>query len=326
MKQPRAAWPMRKTALLLLCGLGLLPLQAMANREGGDEWVDRLTPVLFRDSQQPERDTSGRTERLRRLIERHEQHRPVGWTEQIRALQALPPLEQLRAAHAYVNRRLTYVDHAETWKSPQEAFASGGVCVEYATTKMVLLRDAGFPESALRVVTLRPLKPNGVFHVVLLARLPDGAVFVLDSPDRAQSASIVPLALYRERIRPVVWAGWRGGFSTNDHPPVGGVDAFSSARTGVPQERTSRFASGDRLVDIAAELRVVRPGERPLTEAERHRLALLRRYYRAPTAENRHLLTAAEVKKLEGIRARLDREEGLYAQPRVVQRNGLSGR
>ncbi|MEO5364161.1 MAG: transglutaminase-like domain-containing protein [Magnetococcus sp. DMHC-8] len=296
-----------------------MPWAALAGQGDNTPLTDRLTPSLFTDNRPVEQDGSGRTARLARLVQQHHDQRqptPTGWADQVKALRNLSPLEQLRAAHLYVNRRMAYVDRGQIWKTPQEAFASGGVCVEFATSKLLLLRDAGFPEAAMRVITLRPLNPNGIFHVILLARLPDGSMYVLDSPDRAQSADIVPLASYRERIRPVVWSGWSGGFSSNDHPQTGPVGSFAPARhTAAQRDRTSLFASGDRLVDIAADLRVVRPGERPLTEAERRRLALLRRYYHAPTEENRRPLTQAEVSKLHGIRAKLDREDWVYRRP-----------
>ncbi|MBF0401684.1 MAG: transglutaminase-like cysteine peptidase [Magnetococcales bacterium] len=269
-----------------------------------------MTPSLFATDRPPTQDGSGRTERLRQLIQRHEAHPPNDWQTEVDRLRALPPIEQLRAVHAYVNHRLTYVDHANIWKTPREAFAVGGVCVEYATTKMLLLRDAGFPESSLRVVTLRPLTPNGIYHVVLLARLPDEAVFVLDSPKRAQSATIVPLEAFRERIRPVVWAGWQGGFSSNDHPGAA-TGGYTTSRPTTQRDRTAYFASGDRLVDIAADLRVLRYGETPLSPSERRRLALLRRYYHDPTTANRQPLTTAEVEKLNGIRTRLARVAGI---------------
>ncbi|MEO5341412.1 MAG: transglutaminase-like domain-containing protein [Magnetococcus sp. MYC-9] len=305
---------------MLLCGLGLWPAQGMAYKAPGGELEERITPQLFQENRLPAQDVSGRTDRLQRLVQRHEQQQPTEWREKVKTLRTLSPLEQLRAVHAYINQRVRYVEQPNRWKAPQEAFASGGVCVEFAVSKMLLLRDSGFPESSLRVVTLRPIKPNGVYHVILLARLPEGAVYVLDSPDRAQSATIVPLASYRERIRPVVWAGWRGGFSSNDHPQVGGDFSTWPAAPLGRRDRTAHFASGDRLVDIAADLRVVRRGERPLTVAERERLARLRRYYHAPTADNGRSLTAEERQKLKGIRARLNRDDGINPRSLMAQK------
>lgn len=301
--------PISCVLVFLLCIVLLfLPNQVMANKEIQEE---RMTSALFLNNRPPEQDGSGRILRLQKMIQRHEVSHPVGWEEQVDILRALSPIDQLRAAHRYVNRRLVYVDHLNIWKTPQEAFLSGGVCVEYATSKMLLLRDAGFPESSMRVVTLRPIKPNGVFHVVLLASLTDGQVFVLDSPNRAQSEDIVPLTSYRERIRPVVWAGWRGGFETNDSFQAGVMGSHDGYLDPTQPDRTAYFSSGDRLVDIAADLRVVRHGETPLSRAERQKLALLRRYYHEPTAENRHPLTKEEIRKLNGIRTRLSREEGI---------------
>lgn len=315
-------WPTRRMVVYLACWLSLSPLPLLGNKGGSALPEDRLTPALFTENRLPEQDNSGRTERLQRLILRHEQQHPVGWQEKVKELRSLSPLEQLRSVHAYINRRLTYVEHPNRWQPPREAFASGGVCVEYATSKMLLLRDAGFPEASLRVVTLRPIRADGIYHVILLARLPDGEIFVLDSPDRAQSAEIVPLASYRERIRPVVWAGWRGGFSSNDRLQEGGVDTLSALRgpPGTQRDRTARFASGDRLVDIAADLRVLRHGERPLSEAERKLLAKMRRYYHAPTEENGYALSRLEKQKLKGIRARLDQEEEIYFRPRAERK------
>ncbi|MBF0184125.1 MAG: hypothetical protein HQM06_07035 [Magnetococcales bacterium] len=289
-----------------------MPGAALANKGGSEEPPARMTAELFVGNRLPTQDSSGRSERLLRLIQRHDQQPPPGWSEQVARLRPLPPQEQLRAAHQFINQRVRYLDHGNAWQTPREAFARGGVCVEFAVSKMLLLRDAGFNEAALRVVTLRPLPPHGVYHVVLLARLADGTIYVLDSPERAQSADIVPLSAYRERIRPVVWAGWRGGYSSNDLAQTGDFSAYLGRQgrsSAFGPDRTSRFATGDRLVDIAADLRLVRPGEKPLTAAERHRLAQLRRYYHDPIPANGAGLSAAERQKLNGIRARLDLDE-----------------
>ncbi|MBF0095768.1 MAG: transglutaminase-like cysteine peptidase [Magnetococcales bacterium] len=314
MARVHTVWRQPGRAIALLgCCLLLWPDWVAANKNSGPEPPARLTSALFFDNRPPAQDGSGRTERLQRLILRHDQQTPPGWAEQATRLRALPPKEQLQAVHAFINQRLRYVDHGNAWQTPREAFSKGGVCVEFAVSKMLLLRDAGFNEAALRVVTLRPLQAQGIYHVVLLARLPDGSVYVLDSPERAQSAEIVPLSAYRERIRPVIWAGWRGGFSSNDLPQSGDVSSYIASRgsgmAGLGQDRTSRFASGDRLVDIAADLRLVRPGEKPLNASERQHLALLRRYYHDPTPGNGAAISAEQRRKLNAIRARLDRDE-----------------
>jgi hypothetical protein len=72
-----------------------------------------------------------------------------------------------------------------TYYPPARFFSESGVCKDYAVAKYLLLRDAGFDISRLRLVSLAPRYNNtrDDWHVMLVAHLdPMSEPLALDSP------------------------------------------------------------------------------------------------------------------------------------------------
>jgi predicted transglutaminase-like cysteine proteinase len=91
---------------------------------------------------------------------------------------------------------------ADRWSAPLATLASGrGDCEDYAIAKYVALREAGLPESDVRLVIVRDLA-NGVDHAVAAARI-DETWVMLDNrrlvliEDNAM-ARAVPLFVFDE--------------------------------------------------------------------------------------------------------------------------------
>lgn len=99
-------------------------------------------------------------------------------------LRGSSPLEQVAAIHAYVNRvrwvddRRNYSD-ADYWAAPDEFFARGGDCEDYAFAKYDALKRLGFPPEQMRILVLTDLKMREP-HAVLLV-LVDGRIWSLDN-------------------------------------------------------------------------------------------------------------------------------------------------
>jgi predicted transglutaminase-like cysteine proteinase len=104
--------------------------------------------------------------------------------EFLKGLRGLSPLEQLAAVHAYVNR-VHWVDDrrnygaADYWATPDEFFARGGDCEDYAFAKYETLKQLGFPPEQMRILVLTDLKMREP-HAVLLV-LVDGRLWSLDN-------------------------------------------------------------------------------------------------------------------------------------------------
>lgn len=250
-------------------------------------------------------DITGRGAKLIRAIEEHEKKKPATWQEDVKRLQGLPARELLEAVHDLVNQRIRYQDDPfNQWLSPSVAFQEGGDCEDYAIAKLLLLREAGFPESSLRMVTLAPVRLTSPYHVILVAEL-EKRIYVLDSPNRAQSRDIVLLESYRDGDRPVMWGGWSGGFafsgSTLGKQPAG--TGFSGLMLPRRAYKIARLVGPeDRLILVAADLKVITRRERPLNETEKVKLRNLRAYFNDPNSENARRITAYEVKKLDVFR------------------------
>lgn len=99
-------------------------------------------------------------------------------------LRGSSPLDQVAAVHAYVNRvrwiddRRNY-DGTDYWATPDEFFARGGDCEDYAFAKYDALKRLGFPPEQMRILVLTDRKLREP-HAVLLV-LVDGRIWSLDN-------------------------------------------------------------------------------------------------------------------------------------------------
>ena len=86
-----------------------------------------------------------------------------------------------------VNRR-PYAEDMETWglrdhwAAPQDFFARGGDCEDYAIAKYLSLRSLGVPADDLLLASVFDSARN-VEHLVLLVLLPGGAVMLDNESD-----------------------------------------------------------------------------------------------------------------------------------------------
>jgi predicted transglutaminase-like cysteine proteinase len=109
---------------------------------------------------------------------------PAEWRSLLDGLQGLDLRAKLERVNDAINRH-PYVP-TETnwhrpmyWETPFEFLRYGGQCQDYAITKYNLLRQAGVPADALRMVVLRDTA-IGLDHAVLVAYV-DGEALLLDN-------------------------------------------------------------------------------------------------------------------------------------------------
>ena len=121
---------------------------------------------------------------------------------ELRGLEGIARLERANAAvNAAVRYQSDLAHHGvvDRWSGPLATLGQSGDCEDFAIAKFALLRDAGMPESELRIVLLRDTAIRQD-HAVLAARTPDGwrildnrrAAVVMDSalPDYLALASL----------------------------------------------------------------------------------------------------------------------------------------
>lgn len=96
----------------------------------------------------------------------------------------------------YIEDRVNYgVD--DYWAAPDEFFARGGDCEDFAIAKYVLLRRAGVPAESMRVVIVRDMALSTA-HAILAVTV-SGKTFILDNQD----ASVRPASAVAWRYQPV---------------------------------------------------------------------------------------------------------------------------
>jgi predicted transglutaminase-like cysteine proteinase len=139
------------------------------------------------------RDTSSeagqRVLRLRDALRAHRLRQPAGWSRLVDAVRAARArsgeLAAVTLANALVNE-VRYRDGTDgSYYAPARFFAESGVCKDFAVAKYLLLKEAGFSVSSLRLVSLAPRYNNTPddWHVVLVAQVEgERAPVVLDSP------------------------------------------------------------------------------------------------------------------------------------------------
>jgi hypothetical protein len=112
--------------------------------------------------QSPE--AASRVQRLRDAMRVHAAQKPAGWSRlvaQVRSERAKEgDTSALLLANALINE-VRYRDGTDgSYYPPSRFFAESGVCKDFAVAKYLLLRDAGFDPSRLRLVSLAPRYNN----------------------------------------------------------------------------------------------------------------------------------------------------------------------
>ena len=95
------------------------------------------------------------------------------------------PEQQIHDVNIFVNRNVQYkVDPLNHWQSPKETFEKkSGECIDNVIAKMALLKELGFKQDDLNIVTgsVRGPHPQGVGHAVLGVQI-DNTWHFLDYP------------------------------------------------------------------------------------------------------------------------------------------------
>lgn len=126
---------------------------------------------------------------------------PREWAALVAQLKGLPLRSQIALANDALNRH-PYVPtetnwhRAMYWETPLEFLARGGQCQDYAIAKYELLRQAGVPAAAMRLVVLHD-DALDVDHAVLVVYV-DGEAMVLDilNPAIVPAASVTDYRPY----------------------------------------------------------------------------------------------------------------------------------
>ncbi|MFM0199389.1 transglutaminase domain-containing protein [Paraburkholderia fungorum] len=176
----------------------------------------------FEGETRPSAEGASRVQRLRDAMRAHRQLKPAGWNRlvtQVRDARAKAgDYTALTLANALINE-IRYRDGTDgSYYPPARFFAESGVCKDFAVAKYLLLREAGFDASQLRLVSLAPRYNNTPddWHVMLVVQA-DGmaAPVALDSP----------APLVRTRI----------GEASEDAVPTDTVSAADTASKSDPQ-------------------------------------------------------------------------------------------
>jgi len=146
---------------------------------------------------------------------------PAFWATLLAALKDQPLRRQIALANDALNR-IRYVPTVQNWhrkmywETPFEFLRYGGQCQDYAIAKYELLRQAGVPASAMRMVVLRDTA-IARDHAVLVVYV-DGEPLVLDilTPRIVPAAASVPYRPYYSinenawwyHLGPHSMAGW----------------------------------------------------------------------------------------------------------------------
>jgi predicted transglutaminase-like cysteine proteinase len=136
--------------------------------------------VMFQPLKVPRND--GRYKNVMNAIDGHRKEKPPGWQDLVDAV-ALEGdgLVKLKMANSIINK-VPYKDGTDgSYYHPAKLYRKGGVCKDMAVSKYLLLKDAGYPVSEMRIAVLTPKtgRPESPFHVVLVARV-ESKDYVLD--------------------------------------------------------------------------------------------------------------------------------------------------
>lgn len=145
--------------------------------------------TLFEGETGPSAEGASRVQRLRDAMRAHRQRKPAGWTRLVTqvhdARAKAGDYTALMLANALINE-IHYRDGTDgSYYPPARFFAESGVCKDFAVAKYLLLREAGFDASQLRLVSLAPRYNNTPddWHVMLVVQTDGMATPVaLNSP------------------------------------------------------------------------------------------------------------------------------------------------
>ncbi|WP_051257757.1 transglutaminase-like cysteine peptidase [Desulfovibrio cuneatus] len=159
---------------------------------------------------------------LQEVTERHEaaggmekfvtalpQPEKVRWHNIEKKTSSMPAVEQLMSVNGFFNERPWRRDTAtygvqEFWATPQEFYANGGDCEDFAIAKYLTLLYLGWPEESLWLVIGETTnKSKNELHVVVAARL-GGKVMYLDNTVRPGAMLLTEEMLF-QRFAPI-WA------------------------------------------------------------------------------------------------------------------------
>lgn len=108
---------------------------------------------------------AGYLDNITRALREHNKEKPKGWDALVAKVKAAEEsggeLEMVRMANSVINE-LPYLDGTDgTWFWPAKFFKRGsGVCKDYAMSKYILLRDAGFSVDKMRVMVMAESKAS----------------------------------------------------------------------------------------------------------------------------------------------------------------------
>jgi predicted transglutaminase-like cysteine proteinase len=132
---------------------------------------------------------AARVQRLRNAMRAHMQRQPPGWSRLVAQVREERVKTGDFSALLLVNSLINEIGYRDgtdgTYYPPARFFSESGVCKDYAVAKYLLLRDAGFDISRLRLVSLAPRYNNtrDDWHVMLVAHLDAmSEPLALDSP------------------------------------------------------------------------------------------------------------------------------------------------
>ena len=137
--------------------------------------------VLARHADQEVNDYGSCPEHLRMLASSCGARR---WNELLATRFPAGGLDLLAAVNERINREPSMPDavlwrEMDHWATPREFLALGGDCEDFAISKLLLLRRAGWPEDLLRLVVVQRGQ-DGQYHAVAAARWGE-RVYVLDN-------------------------------------------------------------------------------------------------------------------------------------------------
>lgn len=171
-----------------------------------------LRPSLFGTEEEYSADNSAFV-KWTGMLQRYDRERlhgvPQEWRSLVVSLQGLDLRAKLVRANDLINSHpyipsMANWGERNHWETPFEFLRKSGQCQDYAIAKYMLLREAGVPSAALRLVVLRDTR-QALDHAVLVAYV-EGEPLLLDN----QINGVVPTSTvhYYEPYYSISEQGW----------------------------------------------------------------------------------------------------------------------